>query len=530
MSNIWDDAGALPPVLNSTKLAAYLARDKDIINKQDPTTGLTPLAKALLMGSATTVKLLLDNGANPDQKTGDGRTPLYLAADARSQRARMIQLLIDKKPTTIDEVVAPYVPSNTPLMAAIRRGDPAAVKLLVKFGASKDTKNTNGQTAQDLIDGSKRSAADLKTALATTPSMGMGGLLTYIKSWVLPPLAYFRRMRPLSDIFDAASRAFFGIKNRGPEVGQDITEPKTAADFNKNLDNMISRNGLGKIFPRGNPYVKQVAKKAAEMVNEPKNALRAPAQIDMLAKLALYQPVFYLDDSMSMWEDYEGTPTNRWPPQVEIVKKMSEIATRADPLDRGSHVRFINADTPNHNNLSSDSIEEMLTAFPRGTGWTPIGTMLRKHVLDQLVYKDLDAGTLIKRPFLIICITDGFPTAEKAMDGGAQAKADPEYRNEDSDRFRKEIRRLVMELENKGYNKEVVRFSISRIGNITDSDDKREADRFWDGLQSDDVVPDVLYMTPDIMDEKYNLKKDQVELETWLLTVLLSPMQSLLSE
>jgi len=220
MSNIWDDAGALPPVLNSTKLAAYLAKDKDIINKQDPTTGLTPLAKALLMGSATTVKFLLDNGANPDQKTGDGRTPLYLAADARSQRARMIQLLIDKNPTTIDELVTPYVPSNTPLMAAIRRGDPAAVKLLVKFGASKDTKNSNGQTAQDLIDESKPSAADLKKALATTPSMGMGGLMTYIKSWVLPVLSYFRRMRPLSDIFDAASRAFFGIKALGPEVGQ----------------------------------------------------------------------------------------------------------------------------------------------------------------------------------------------------------------------------------------------------------------------------------------------------------------------
>jgi len=157
---------------------------------------------------------------------------------------------------------------------------------------------------------------------------------------------------------------------------------------------------------------------------------------------------------MSMWKDYNGTPTNRWPPQVEIVKKMSEIATRADPLNRGSHVRFINQDTPNHDNLSSDAIEKELTAFPQGTGWTPIGTMLRKHVLDQLVYKDLDAGTLIKRPFLIICITDGFPTAEKAMDGDAQAQADPDYRNEDSDRFRKEIRRLVKELENKGYNKE----------------------------------------------------------------------------
>jgi hypothetical protein len=42
----------------------------------------------------------------------------------------------------------------------------------------------------------------------------------------------------------------------------------------------------------------------------------------------------------------------------------------------------------------------------------------------------------------------------------------------------------------------VVRFSISRIGNITDWEDKAEATKFWDSLEADDQVQDVLYLTP----------------------------------
>lgn len=40
-----------------------------------------------------------------------------------------------------------------------------------------------------------------------------------------------------------------------------------------------------------------------------------------------------------------------------------------------------------------------------------------------------------------------------------------------------------------------MRFSISRLGNITDWEDKAEADKFWDDLKSDDLIQDVLYMT-----------------------------------
>ncbi|RWA09111.1 hypothetical protein EKO27_g5996 [Xylaria grammica] len=531
MGSIWDDAGAIPPVLNPIKLQAYRDKNPDIVNAPEPKSGLTPLAKALLAGNASTVKLLLDNGASPDQKILDGRTPMYLAADASRERRRMVQLLLDKNPVTFDEEGPDWAQKNTPLMAAVKRDDPDVVKLLVERGADKEKKNSAGKTANDLVDESKPNSAAVRKALAIQASKGVGGLMTYIKLWVLPVLAYFGRFGPLADIFDAASRAFFGVRELGPLPGEDVSEPATAEDFKKNLDNMVARGGLEKFFPPGDPYVKQVAEKAAELKDDPNNLLNSPAQIDALAKLALYQPVVYCDDSGSMWNEDNGPGTNkgdRWNSQIDLVKKMTDITTRAVPNKGGCHLRFINRDTPENNHLDEPTIEQILNNYGRGTGWTPIGTNLRKHVLDQLVYKDLDDGTLIKRPLLVMCITDGFPTQERAMDGVTPGPEDANQ-NQDADRFRKEIRKCGQLLEAKDYKMETVRFSISRLGNITDWEDKAEADKFWDGLRSDDQIQDVLYMTEDILDEKYQMKKDQKDLEIWLLTTLLAPMQSLLN-
>ncbi|KAI0466686.1 hypothetical protein F4859DRAFT_296887 [Xylaria cf. heliscus] len=530
MSSIWDDAGAIPPVLNPVKLQAYQTGNPDIINAEEPKSGLTPLAKALLSGNASTVKLLLDNGASPDKKTKDGRTPMYLAADAARDRPRMIQLLLEKNPVTFDDEGPDFVQKNTPLMAAVRRNDPGAVKLLVERGASKEKKNSASKRARGLVDESKPNWEKVKAALDTVPSKGAGGLMTYIMAWVLPVLAYFNILSVLADIWDAACRFFFGIPTPGPLPGEDIAEPKTAEEFKQNLENMVKRGGLETFFPPGNPYVDQVAEKAAELKDDPGNPLNSPAQIDALAKLALYQPILYCDDSGSMWDEDNGPGTNkgdRWNSQIALVKKMTEIATRAVPNNRGCHLRFINTDTPDYNNLDKDAIEQAFNDYGRGTGWTPIGTRLRQHVLDQLIYPELENSAKVKYPFLVMCITDGFPTQERAMEGTEPGPED-QNQNQDADRFRKEIRKCATLLDEKDHKQEVVRFSLSRLGNITDWEDKRDADLFWDGLRSDPEVQEVLYMTDDILDEKFQLKQDLKDLEIWLLTTLLSPLQSVL--
>lgn len=235
------------------------------------------------------------------------------------------------------------------------------------------------------------------------------------------------------------------------------------------------RGGLEKFFPPGDPYVDQVAEKAAQLKDDPKNLLNSPAQIDALAKLALYQPILYcgkyylssesqtykakelaLDDSGSMWNEDNGPGSkkgDRWQSQIALVKKMTDITTRAVPNNRGCHLRFINRDTPDSNNLDDVAIEKIFNAYGRGNGWTPIGTKLREHVLDQFIYKELKTGALIKRPYLVMCITDGFPTQERAMLGTAPGLEDVNQ-NQDAFRFRKEIRNCIKELDKENYKPE----------------------------------------------------------------------------
>jgi hypothetical protein len=223
-----------------------------------------------------------------------------------------------------------------------------------------------------------------------------------------------------------------------------------------------------------------------------------------------------LDDSGSMWNEDNGPGTSkgdRWESQVAIAKKIADITTRAVPNKRGCHVRFINKETPDLNNLDAAAIDQVFNTFGRGTGWTPIGTKLREHVLDTLVYKDLAD---LKRPIMVICITDGFPTQEKST--AVPPPKEDANSNQDPDRFRKEVRECGDKLEGAGFKREgkfyslpfiyhcsgkrsvlsrsailiVVRFSISKIGNITDWEDRREADIFWSNLKNDDKLADTL--------------------------------------
>lgn len=249
-----------------------------------------------------------------------------------------------------------------------------------------------------------------------------------------------------------------------------------------------------------------------------------------------------------MWveEDKKGKG-ERWRAQVELVKRISAITTRAVPNNRGCHLRFINKDTPTYNNLDKDQIANIMNKFPQNDGWTPIGTMLRQHVLDPLIYPELNSNT-IKRPWLVMILTDGYPTKENAMEGTTPGLKD-ENQNEDPDRLRKEIRKLGKELEKRDYRQDgkpsfpaplfpgwgleevlelvrlmtcphyvVVRFSISQIGKkISYTDDEEKVKLFLDGLESDPDIYDVLYRTAEIMDAKYDaLKQNEKNLEVFV--------------
>ena len=97
------------------------------------------------------MRLLLENGASVDAKSSDGRTPLYVAANARANRVEIVQMLLNKGPDV--NSTDTRCDNETPLMATVTQSrDPRVVALLFKAGASVHAKNFRGETAKSMAD------------------------------------------------------------------------------------------------------------------------------------------------------------------------------------------------------------------------------------------------------------------------------------------------------------------------------------------------------------------------------------------
>ncbi|EER44012.1 ankyrin repeat protein [Histoplasma capsulatum var. duboisii H88] len=466
-------------------LQDFLERDPDLLNREDGS-GITPLGYALLNGKARAVKCLLDNGADPDKPMGetttfrDGRTPMYLATIANPPSPRIVQLLLEKKPATFDKPISASK-NQTPLMAAIAgKSNPEIVKLLINAGASPEAQDDDGKTARDLADALSDFASKQKIKDALEPTLrkggGRGGLRSYMTNWVARVLGKSRSWRALGPIFKSASRYFLNIAPPAsfhPEEELETEKLETAEDFKNSLDNIVNDDGLGRFFPPGNTYVKEVAEKTASLKNDPNNLLNSPSQLKGLATMALYQPIIYceLETKRKHIQDDSGSMRGElWEKQAELVKRITGIATRADPNNRGLYFRLINEDLSFADNLDGDAILRTLGKIvPHGN--TQLGTQLRKRILDPIIRRPLYAGTPLERPYLIMIITDGCPTLEP------------------SDQLRNVILDCSQFLGDKGYRKD------------------------------------------ELVDTRYDeLRQNEAELEDWLLSMLLSPVQALNAE
>jgi hypothetical protein len=90
---------------------------------------------------------------------------------------------------------------------------------------------------------------------------------------------------------------------------------------------------------------------------------------------------------------------------------LSRVAYAAALFDRdGIQVRFMNNPIEGNNIRTEQQVEE-LVARVAFKGLTPMGTELKKKVLDPLVVGPARAGQL-KKPVLVITITDGQPAGE----------------------------------------------------------------------------------------------------------------------
>ena len=122
-----------------------------------------------------------------------------------------------------------------------------------------------------------------------------------------------------------------------------------------------------------------------------------------LASLALYDIVFFCDDSGSMMFEEGG---ERVDDLKAIISKVAPIATLFD--DDGILVRFINSNV-NGDGIRNAAETESLIQQIRFSGGTPLATQLEAKVIKPFVLNQATANAMPK-PVLVIAITDGEPS------------------------------------------------------------------------------------------------------------------------
>ncbi|KAL3261460.1 hypothetical protein ABHI18_003775 [Aspergillus niger] len=280
-----------------------------------------------------------------------------------------------------------------------------------------------------------------------------------------------------------------------------IKNPQTEEDFKKNVDFLVKQSNLsGYASQLNDSYLREVAKKAVQLKNDPKNHLNSPDQITTLTQLALYQPVLYCDDSGSMGQRIKGSDKTRLQALQELVKRIISVATRAVPDNpespgeklEGASLRFMNMD----NEYTIRKLEDLSQVVFEATGGTPLGTKLHDRVLKPLIYDVLGTQKMLPRPLLIFTITDGLP-------------------DDDDMTVQEGITNCMKYLTDREQPKEVVSFAISQVG------DDENARKFLDSLNNDNKVRDVLHCTTELLDKRFEeLRANERDLETWLLKML----------
>jgi Mg-chelatase subunit ChlD len=170
--------------------------------------------------------------------------------------------------------------------------------------------------------------------------------------------------------------------------------------------------------------------------------------------------VAHVDDSGSMRFEENG---ERIKDLQLILQRVTYAATLFD--NDGISVRFMNSTPPPHliNGIRDDKQVETLMQSLQYKGLTPMGTELRKRVIDELVVGKARSGEL-RKPVLVIVLTDGQPSGE------------PDSAIFDT------IRYTNAQLQQSRYGAGAVAFQIAQVGN------DQEARAFLAKMDRDPVI------------------------------------------
>jgi ankyrin repeat protein len=119
--------------LIGTRLSNWLRNSPNALNSQDPETGLTLLATAVVSGFPNEVEQLLDLGATPTLRCKNRETPLLLAAwKTLKERALIVQILLSRISKGSIDDTCDNAENSTPLMWAIEKMDRSIIARLTR--------------------------------------------------------------------------------------------------------------------------------------------------------------------------------------------------------------------------------------------------------------------------------------------------------------------------------------------------------------------------------------------------------------
>ncbi|KAH7304131.1 ankyrin repeat protein [Stachybotrys elegans] len=497
--SLYRDAAA--GTLNEVTLNDYLKACG--INEQSKqrgggTFGFTPLALAARNGHAAAVSLLLSHGAHADGLSSSNRTPLWLVT-ARGQgdnRANIVDLLL--KHGADPKYSHPELQGgSTPLENELKQlKDLHVVRLLVdKKGVTQKATELAAELGDSNINDVMQSTEERTKSRDNAVNLIFGFI-----QWGINTAGVLG----VNGIVNRAVKSFQFTRNRenaiGKRIAEEIPAPRSKEDFQKSAQAFIEKHKLNKFFPPSDSaLLDKLISKALDIQNDDTSPMGQSANTEELVKFSLYQTILYCDDSASMSPASNDKRENRISDQRDLVRRITKICTELSPEDCFVHLRFINTDLPNLDNLRTVDISNRMRLVRPNT-FTEIGTNLRKKILEPFVY-----NTTMKRPLFISIITDGVPS------GG---EGSPEHRNT----LRDEILNCQDFLLTHGLPPRAVVFQISQIG----SDEKSK--EFLQTLTTDPNLRGV-YITTQQLDSKFReLRGNEWDLESWLFRLLLSPV------
>lgn len=163
---------------NDIKQVEALTNSGVNVNAKDPRSNLAPLHLATISGYAEIVRILLENGADPNIKGFFDKTPLHFMDIEKfpEKGTEIIELLIAHG-ANLD---ARDAAGATPLMTAVVRQDDALARLLVEKGGDINCPMFDGKTPLHsiIVQGDKAMAEILINNGADVNAKEPGSLLT----------------------------------------------------------------------------------------------------------------------------------------------------------------------------------------------------------------------------------------------------------------------------------------------------------------------------------------------------------------